>query len=45
MNLVTGLLIPFFGTTIGSATVFFLKNNLSEKRKRLFEALQKKTFL
>lgn len=31
-----GILIPFFGTTIGSATVFFLKNNLSEKRKRLF---------
>ena len=34
--IIIGILIPFFGTTIGSATVFFLKNNLSEKRKRLF---------
>lgn len=34
--IIIGILIPFFGTTIGSATVFFLKNNLSEKRKKLF---------
>lgn len=28
MNIVIGLLIPFLGTTLGSASVFFLKNEL-----------------
>lgn len=30
-NVLLGLLIPFIGTTLGSACVLFLKNNLSEK--------------
>ena len=28
MELITGLLIPFLGTTLGSACVFFLKDEL-----------------
>ena len=31
MNVFTGLLIPFLGTTIGSAMVFLMKNKLNKK--------------
>ena len=29
------LLIPFLGTTLGSALVFFIKNKINEKLQRL----------
>lgn len=35
MNVVLGLLIPFLGTTLGSATVFFLKNNIKQSVEKL----------
>ena len=35
MNIVYGLLIPFLGTTLGAACVFFLKNELSPKVQKL----------
>lgn len=36
-----GLLIPFAGTTLGAACVFFMRNNLSELVQRaLRKALQ-----
>lgn len=35
MNLVTGLLIPFFGTTLGSAMVFLMKNKMSQKVEKI----------
>lgn len=31
MQVVQGLLVPFLGTTLGAALVFFLKNDLPEK--------------
>ena len=31
MELVVGLAIPFLGTTLGSAMVFFMKNKMSQK--------------
>lgn len=34
MELWQGLLIPFVGTTLGSACVFFMRNNLSELVQR-----------
>ena len=33
MNVFTGLLIPFLGTTIGSAMVFLMKNKLNNNDK------------
>ena len=35
MELVYGLLIPFLGTTLGSAMVFFLKNNIKQLVEKL----------
>ena len=35
MNLVTGLAIPFLGTTLGSAMVFFMKNKMNSKVEKL----------
>ncbi len=33
-NILCGLIIPFFGTAIGSGCVFFMKNKLNEKIQR-----------
>ena len=35
MEIVLGILIPFFGTTLGSAMVFLMKNKLSKKVEKL----------
>ena len=35
MNLFLGLLIPFIGTTLGSAMVFLMKNKLNEKVEKV----------
>ena len=35
MNIITGLLIPFAGTTLGSAMVFFMKNKMNAKVEKL----------
>ena len=35
MNLVTGLLVPFLGTTLGSAMVFFMKSEMNKKIEKL----------
>lgn len=35
MNIVTGLMIPFFGTTLGAATVFFMKGEINKKIEKL----------
>ena len=35
MNTLIGLLIPFLGTTLGSAMVFFMKNEMNKKIKKL----------
>ena len=35
MNLVTGLLIPFLGTALGSAMVFLMKNKMSQKVEKI----------
>ncbi len=35
MNIFTGLLIPFLGTTLGSAMVFFMKNKLNKKVEKI----------
>ncbi len=35
MHLVVGLLIPFLGTTLGSAMVFFLKKEMNKKLEKL----------
>ncbi|MBO4423693.1 MAG: ZIP family metal transporter [Clostridia bacterium] len=34
LNVAIGLLIPFLGTTLGAACVFFLKNNISDRISR-----------
>ena len=34
-----GLLIPFFGTTLGSAVVFFIKNKKNELLSRCFSGI------
>ena len=34
LNVALGLLIPFLGTTLGAACVFFMKNNISERLSR-----------
>ncbi|MEF2640295.1 MAG: ZIP family metal transporter, partial [Lachnospiraceae bacterium] len=38
MNLQTfyGILIPFLGTSLGSACVFLVKNGLSDRLSRIF---------
>ena len=35
MNILAGLLIPFLGTTLGSAMVFFMKNIINKKVEKL----------
>lgn len=35
MEIVLGILIPFFGTAIGSTMVFFMKNTLSKKVEKI----------
>ena len=35
MNVFTGLLVPFLGTMLGSATVFLMKNKMSNKVEKL----------
>lgn len=35
MNLCFGLLIPFIGTTLGSAMVFLMKNNMNKKIEKI----------
>lgn len=35
MRLIIGLLIPFFGTTLGSANVFLMKNKMNNKVEKL----------
>ena len=35
MNVFIGLLIPFLGTTLGSATVFLMKNELNKKVEKI----------
>ena len=35
MKLLIGLLIPFLGTTLGSAMVFFMKNKINKKLEKL----------
>lgn len=35
MQLFFGLLIPFLGTTLGSAMVFFMKNKINEKVEKI----------
>ena len=35
MQLFFGLLIPFLGTTLGSAMVFFMKNKMNEKVEKI----------
>ena len=34
LNVAVGILIPFLGTTLGAACVFFLKNDISERLSR-----------
>lgn len=35
MDIALGILIPFFGTTIGASTVFFMNNTLNKKIEKL----------
>ena len=35
MNIAIGLLIPFLGTTLGSAVVFFMKNKINKKGEKI----------
>ena len=35
MNIIYGLLIPFIGTTLGSATVFLMKNKINIKIEKI----------
>lgn len=35
MNLFWGLLIPFLGTTLGSMTVFLMKNKMNNKLEKV----------
>lgn len=39
MNMWLGLLIPFFGTTLGSACVYILKNKNNELLSRCFSGI------
>jgi len=40
MNLTIGLLIPFLGTSLGSAMVFFDEKQISSKRHKKIDLLQ-----
>lgn len=35
MNIIIGLLIPFIGTTLGAAMVFFLKEKINKKIEKI----------
>lgn len=35
MQIMIGLLIPFLGTTLGAATVFFMKNEMNKKVEKI----------
>lgn len=35
ISLVVGLMIPFTGTTLGAAMVFFMRNQLNQKLEKL----------
>ena len=35
MNLIIGLLIPFIGTTLGSAMVFLMKDKINKKLEKV----------
>lgn len=35
MNIIIGLLIPFIGTTLGAAMVFFLKEKINKKLEKI----------
>ena len=35
MNLVIGLLVPFLGTSLGAACVFFMKNGLNRLVRKI----------
>ena len=35
IQIVIGILIPFVGTSLGAAMVFFLKNSVSKKLQRI----------
>ena len=35
MNLLLGLIIPFIGTTLGSAMVFLMRNKLNNKIEKV----------
>ena len=39
MELVSGLLIPFAGTTLGAAMVFFMKNKMNKMIEKLLLGL------
>lgn len=39
LNIFYGILIPFLGTSIGAACVFFMKNTLSDKIQRALTGL------
>ena len=34
-----GIMIPFLGTTLGSSSVFFLKNKLSDKMSKVLNGI------
>lgn len=36
MNIIIGLLIPFIGTTLGAAMVFFLKEKINKTMKKYY---------
>ena len=35
MNVILGILIPFFGTTLGASSVFFMKDKINEKAEKI----------
>lgn len=35
MNIIIGLLIPFIGTTLGAAMVFFIKEKINKKIEKI----------
>lgn len=35
MNVILGILIPFFGTTLGASSVFFMKDRINEKAEKI----------
>ena len=36
IKVIQGLLLPFLGTVLGAACVFFMKNELNQKIQRIF---------